>query len=142
MYTNHKAKDLIHDAVKEALKNDGWTVTHEQYSIRYKTLKLTVDLAAERTIAAERADQKIAVEVKSFLSPSPVQDLKLAFGQYVIYLGVLEVTEPERKLYLAVNHTVYQEFLSQEAVELIRQRFQVAIVVIDVVRQEVVQWID
>lgn len=136
------AKDLIHDAVKEALKNDGWTVTHEQYSIRYKTLKLTVDLAAERTIAAERADQKIAVEVKSFLSPSPVQDLKLAFGQYVIYLGVLEVTEPERKLYLAVNHTVYQEFLSQEAVELIRQRFQVAIVVIDVVRQEVVQWID
>lgn len=136
------AKDLIHDAVKEALKNDGWTVTHEQYSIRYKTLKLTVDLAAERTIAAERAGRKIAVEVKSFLSPSPVQDLKLAFGQYVIYLGVLEVTEPERKLYLAVNHTVYQEFLSQEAVELIRQRFQVAIVVIDVVRQEVVEWID
>lgn len=136
------AKDLIHDAVKEALKNDGWTVTHEQYSIRYKTLKLTVDLAAERTIAAERAGRKIAVEVKSFLSPSPVQDLKLAFGQYVIYLGVLEVTEPARKLYLAVNHTVYQEFLSQEAVELIRQRFQVAIVVIDVARQEVVQWID
>lgn len=136
------AKDLIHDAVKEALKNDGWTVTHEQYSIRYKTLKLTVDLAAERTIAAERAGRKIAVEVKSFLSPSPVQDLKLAFGQYVVYLGVLEVTEPERKLYLAVNHTVYHEFLSQEAVELIRQRFQVAIIVIDVVRKEVVQWID
>lgn len=136
------AKDLIHDAVKEALKNDGWTVTHEQYSIRYKTLKLTVDLAAERTIAAERAGRKIAVEVKSFLSPSPVQDLKLAFGQYVVYLGILEVIEPERKLYLAVNHTVYQEFLSQEAVELIRQRFQVAIVVIDVVRQEVVEWID
>jgi hypothetical protein len=136
------AKDLIHDAVKEALKSDGWTVTHEQYSIRYKTLKLTVDLEAERTIAAERAGRKIAVEVKSFLSPSPVQDLKLAFGQYVVYLGILEVIEPERKLYLAVNHTVYQEFLSQEAVELIRQRFQVAIVVIDVVRQEVVEWID
>lgn len=101
------AKDLIHDAVKKALKNDGWTVTHEQYSVRYKTLKLTVDLAAERTIAAERAGRKIAVEVKSFLSPSPVQDLKLAFGQYVVYLGILEVIEPERKLYLAVNHTVY-----------------------------------
>ncbi len=136
------AKDLIHDAVREALKHDGWTITHEQYSIRYKTLKLTVDLAAQRTIAAERADRKIAVEVKSFLSPSPVQDLKLAFGQYIIYLGVLEVTEPERKLYLAVNHTVYKEFLEQEAIELIRRRFQVAIVVIDVARQEVVQWIE
>ncbi|MEZ4869803.1 MAG: element excision factor XisH family protein [Caldilineaceae bacterium] len=136
------AKDLIHDAVKEALKNDGWTITHEQYSIRYKTLKLAVDLAAERTLAAERAGRKIAVEVKSFLSPSPVQDLKLAFGQYVIYLSVLEVTEPDRKLYLAVNHVVYQEFLSQEAIELIRRRFQVAVVVIDITRQEVIQWIE
>jgi len=136
------AKDLIHDMVREALKNDGWTITHEQYSIRYKTLKLSVDLAAEQTLAAERAGRKIAVEVKSFLSPSPVQDLKLAFGQYVIYLGVLEVTEPERKLYLAVAHTVYEEFLSQEAIELIRHRFQVAIVVIDITRQEVVRWIE
>lgn len=99
-------------------------------------------MAAEQTIAAERANQKIAVEVKSFLSPSPVQDLKLAFGQYVVYLGILEVVEPERKLYLAVNHIVYQEFLEQEAIELIRHRFQVAIVVVDVVRREVVQWIE
>lgn len=68
--------------------------------------------------------------------------MKLAFGQYVIYLGVLEVTEPERKLYLAVSHTVYEEFLSQEAIELIRHRFQVAVVVIDITRQEVVQWIE
>lgn len=136
------AKDVIHDAVKQALTNDGWTITSEQYSIRYKTLKLAVDLAAERTIAAERPGRKIAVEIKSFLSPSPVQDLKLAFGQYVLYLGVLEITEPERKLYLAVSHTVYEEFLSQEAVELIRNRFQVAVLVVDVVRQEVIQWIE
>ena len=136
------AKDVIHDAVKQALTNDGWKITSEQYSIRYKTLKLAVDLAAERTIAAERPGRKIAVEIKSFLSPSPVQDLKLAFGQYVLYLGVLEITEPERKLYLAVSHTVYEEFLSQEAVELIRNRFQVAVLVVDVVRQEVIQWIE
>lgn len=62
------AKDLIHDAVREALKNDGWTITHEQYSIRYKTLKLSVDLAAEQTLAAERAGRKIAVEVRVFLA--------------------------------------------------------------------------
>lgn len=44
--------------------------------------------------------------------------------------------------YWTVNYTVYQAFLSQEANELIRRHFQVAIVVIDVTRQEIVQWIE
>lgn len=29
-------KDLYHIPVREALTNDGWTVTHEDYVIQYK----------------------------------------------------------------------------------------------------------
>jgi hypothetical protein len=42
-------------------------------------------LGAERTLAAERGNEKIAVEIKSFLSESQVTELERAVGQYGIY---------------------------------------------------------
>ncbi len=136
------AKDMIHDAVKNALRKDGWTITHDPYTIRYLTLQLSADLGAERPFAAERAGQKIIVEIKSFRSPSPVQDFKLALGQYALYLGLLEVTEPERKLYLAVDQVAYHDFLQQDAIEMIRLRYQVAVLVVNIDQEEIVKWIE
>jgi hypothetical protein len=75
-------KDLIHDAVKNALIKDDWTITHDPYPIQYEEVKLSADLGAERTLAAERGNEKIVIEIKSFVSRSPIQDLKLALGQY------------------------------------------------------------
>ncbi len=77
------AKDLYHDAVVQALIADGWEITHDPLLLSYGGRNLFVDLGAERiTVAAERGEQKIAVEIKSFLSPSPVHDLEEAVGQY------------------------------------------------------------
>lgn len=134
------AKDIIHNAVKNALVKDGWIITHDPYPIEYEEVSLSADLGAERPIAAERGDQKIVVEIKSFIGPSPIQDLKVALGQYVLYLGLLEVIAPERKLYLAVNHQAYQELFKQKAIQLIVKRYEVAVVVVNVVKEEVVEW--
>ncbi|WP_445251197.1 MULTISPECIES: element excision factor XisH family protein [unclassified Microcoleus] len=57
---------------------------------------LNVDLGAEKILAAEKQGRKIAVEVKSFLSVSPVHDLEEALGQYIVYEDILELSEPER----------------------------------------------
>jgi hypothetical protein len=62
-----------------------------------------VDLGAERLIAAEKDATKIAVEIKTFLSPSPVSDLEKALGQFGIYEEVLQVVQPERLLYLVFH---------------------------------------
>jgi len=59
------AKDLFHQAVKRALIKDGWTVTHDPLIIRIDRIKLEIDLAAEKVLAAEKDGQKVAVEVKS-----------------------------------------------------------------------------
>ena len=48
-----------------------------------------IDLAAETPIAAEKAGRKIAIEVKSFLSPSPITNLYDAIGQYIVYRRLL-----------------------------------------------------
>ena len=83
------AKDIIHDQVKNALIKDGWTITHDPYTIDYEEVNMYADLGAERTIAAEQDGQKIVVEVKSFVKRSPMQDFKEAIGQYIIYVEYL-----------------------------------------------------
>lgn len=47
------AKDLFHEAVRNALINDGWTITHDPYPIQLMDFDLDVDLGAERALAAE-----------------------------------------------------------------------------------------
>jgi XisH protein len=51
-----------------------------KFSTRYK---LQIDLAAEALVAAEKDNQFIAVEVKSFLAPSMVSEFHAAIGQSV-----------------------------------------------------------
>ena len=46
--------DIIHNAVKNALINDGWAITDDPYIIQYRRTTLYADLGAERPIAAER----------------------------------------------------------------------------------------
>jgi hypothetical protein len=48
------AKDKIHGAVKSALIKDGWTITADPFLIELGDVDLKADMAAERTIAAER----------------------------------------------------------------------------------------
>ena len=65
------ARDKIHLPVKNALIKDGWTITHDPYTLRYEEVTVQVDLAAERLLAAERGEEKIAIEIKGFRGLSP-----------------------------------------------------------------------
>ena len=133
--------DKIHVKVKTALKKDGWTITHDPYSIEYEDLTLFADLGAEKMFSAEREGRKIVVEVKSFLNLSKVQDFKLALGQYELYNVYLKATAPERKLYLAVGEDIYETFLLREAIKFAVEELKLSLVVVNLETQEVVQWI-
>lgn len=136
------AKNIYHDAVLQALAADGWTITHDPLTIAFGGKDLFVDLGAERvTIAAEKGGQKIAVEIQSFLSPSPVRDLQEAVGQYEIYRAVLTETEPERLLYLAVPRRVSEGLLAERFGQMILTRLQLRLLVFDEEQQRIVKWI-
>ncbi len=79
------AKDVFHEPFTRALLKEGWTITHDPLTIPFDGTELFVDIGAERLIGAERDGERIAVEIKSFLKPSPIQDLKEAVGQYILY---------------------------------------------------------
>ena len=119
---------------------DGWIITADPYTIRYEEVMLFADLGAERPLAAERAGQRIVVEVKSFLGPSPIHDLKLALGQYSLYLGFLELIDPERKLYLAISDKTFADLFMQKAIQVIVQRYQIPLLAVNVETEEVVSW--
>lgn len=97
------AKDIYHQPVKNALIRDGWTITNDPYFIKYEDAELYADLAAEKPIAAERQGEKIVVEIKSFIGKSLMYDFHNAVGQYIVYRDLIELTEPDYNIYLAVN---------------------------------------
>jgi hypothetical protein len=134
--------DIIHNAVKNALIKDGWSITDDPYVIQYRKTMLYADLGAERPIAAERDGQKLVVEVKSFIGASKIQDLKEALGQYDIYRYLLEETAPDRKLYIAISNVAYNTFFTQDVTQLILNKHQLPIIVVDMEIEEIVQWIN
>ncbi len=95
------AKDIFHEAVKVALEKDGWTITHDPYSLEALGTAININLGAEKLIGAQRGVDYIAVEIKSFIGPSLVYDFHLALGQYMNYLRALRKSDPVRKLFLA-----------------------------------------
>lgn len=135
------AKDLYHDAVKNALIKDGWTITHDPYWMKVGTKDMFVDLGAERLLAAEKAEQKIAVEIKSFVSNSEMDDLKNAIGTFVLYQTALAEKDPQRKLFLAVPQTVIKDLFEEELGQLLMKNHLARIIGYDSQTEEITQWI-
>ncbi|MEB3343595.1 element excision factor XisH family protein [Okeania sp.] len=63
------------------------------------TRNVQVDLGAEKLIAAERGATKIAVEVKSFISPSLINELEKAWGQFFFYSTILQKPDPTSNIF-------------------------------------------
>ena len=86
--------------------------------------------------------KKIAVEVKSFLSKSFMNNFHEAMGQYLDYRSALEDFEPERTVYLALpthayNHTVFQGRFIQKRLH----EENAQLIIFEPVKNEIIQWI-
>ncbi|MBP5973898.1 hypothetical protein HW132_14425 [Brasilonema sp. CT11] len=75
------AKDIYHDAVRNALEKESWKITKDPFILRWGTRDLCIDLGAQKPIAAKKSGQKIAVEIKSFVGASPITDLEKGGSQ-------------------------------------------------------------
>lgn len=134
------AKDIIHDSVKQAIEKAGWTVTNDQYTVQFAEFTVYADLAAERVLAAQRGTEKIAIEIKSFIKRSAVQDVRDALGQYMMYQAYLGKIEPDRKLYMAISSRTYRDVFGLKAVQFLVEKFSIATIVVDIEREEIIEW--
>ena len=100
-----------------------------------------MDLGAERLLGAERAGEKIAVEIKSFTGISALQDFYNALGQFNFYQFALEKKMPERLLHLAVPADVYEEFFSENFIEDMLVRYKVRLLIYQTTNPKIEAWI-
>lgn len=136
------AKDKYHEEVKTALINDGWSITHDPYKIMIGRRRGYIDLGAERSIiAAERGNEKIAVEVKSFIGHSDLDDFGDALGQFLIYWKALKKKEPNRSLFLAVPLGFYNRFFDDPFFVELAQDFDIKMVLYNENMPKIEQWI-
>jgi hypothetical protein len=135
------ARDIYHNSVKNALIKDGWTITHDPLRLSWGGKDLYVDLGAEQLLAAEKAEQQIAVEIKSFVGDSEVDDLEKALGQYILYRTVLSEREPNRMLYLAVPKDILRDIFKEPLGQLLLKHNLVQIIGFDPQAEVIVEWI-
>ena len=136
------AKDLFHDAVRKALLKEQWVITADPLIIKIEGVKFEIDLAAEKVFAAQKAGRKIAVEVKSFLRNSALTDFHVALGQFLNYRLALQMSEPDRSLYLAVPFDTFDSFFQERFVKVAVSLYQLKLVVYDPLKEVVIEWRD
>lgn len=134
-------KDIYHDTVKNSLIKDGWLITDDPLILSIGKKDLFIDLGAEKLIAAEKDHHKIAVEIKSFIGQSQVNDLENALGQYILYHEVLLEKQEPRTLYLALKKSAYQEIFTEPIGQILLKRKLINLVVFDPQKEVILQWI-
>jgi len=126
---------------RDALIKDGWTITHDPFQVQYGDADLSIDLGAEKVIAAEKGELKIAVEVKSFVAKSLIYEFHEVLGQYLNYRRILRLTHQEdRQVILAVPLEAYDRLFRKEFVQITLEEEEVQYFVFDTSKNEIVLW--
>lgn len=134
------ALDSIHEAVKNALIKDGWTIVDEQVSLRFGEIGGYVDLEIERPpILAYKENERIFVEIKTFAGRSFVRDLQQAIGQYELYRDLIRYKALDHQLYLAVPQTVYDYYFVRPTTKRIIQDHNILLFVVDIEQERIVK---
>jgi hypothetical protein len=132
--------DAHHEAVKQALLKDGWSVTREQFSVLYKGLRVFIDMAAEKFVDGEDGSEKIAIEVKVFDQSPFLSDFEKAIGQYSLYRFMLRKVRIKRRLFLAVSEKASREFFSIPAVTEYTTQHRIHLLIFDPESEEILKW--
>ena len=135
------ARDLFHYIVRSALEKDGWIITDDPLSIRYGGVDIQIDLGAEKLLAAEKGTDKIAVEIKNFVSASKISEFHTALGQFINYRTALRLEDPNRILYLAVPSAIYNDFFILTFTQIIVSENKLKLIIYDVDNEEIIEWI-
>lgn len=134
-------RDIIHDAVRTALEKEQWIITDDPLYVKVEGGRgIEIDLGAERLIAAQRGNKKIAVEIKSFLSTSILNSFHQALGQYLDYRDALEENEIKREIFIALPEEIYNQIEVFPFILRRIQKYKLKLIVIDIETQKIVLW--
>ncbi len=136
------ARDLFHYAVRAALEKEKWVITDDPLKVGAGGAKFEIDLGAERLVGADRGEERIAIEIKTFAGDSPITDYHAALGQFLNYRLALELNNIDRSLYLAIPTLIYEAFFQKEFLKISVERYQIKLIVYEPVTEVIERWIN
>lgn len=137
------ARDIYHEHVRESLENDGWSITDDPFKLNFdeEDKNMYIDLGAEKVIIANKENQKIAVEIKSFIGDSVTSDFHIAVGQYMNYKALLKKIAPDRKLFLAISEEAYSQISKSIMLSFLLKVNRLKIIIFNPINKEIIKWI-
>jgi len=135
-------RDAIHAQVRAALINDGWQIIADPYRIVYKDATLEADMKADKLLVATRDKQSIIIEVKSFLQPSFIHEFLAACGQYQAYKYLLEEKGQTETIYMAIITRSISDNSGAKQYRKLVERFDIRLLVVDIEKEEITQWVE
>jgi XisH protein len=134
------AYDNCHQQIVSTLLKAAWVVDDKQVYLRVDRLTMVADIRAQ--ISNGNVQQIIIVEVKCFADPrNDMDELYRAVGQYLLYRSALQIRQSEWPIYLAIPTTVYNRLFVKPVVQSVVTRNEIKLIVVDVEREEIVQWL-
>jgi hypothetical protein len=135
------ALDNCHKQVVNALIKAGWIVDTTAYFLEHDETVIYPDIRAH--LANGKTQDIIVVEVKCFSDKSAYQnEFYRAVGQYLFYRTIMILKQIPGKLYLSVPITVYESYFVTDSVAETIKSSQISLVIVDIEREEIVQWLD
>lgn len=92
-------------------------------------------------MSAQKGDEKIVIEIKSFVNPSFIYDLERVVGQYIIYRNFLKRTATDYKIYLALTQLVYKSNFD-ETISIIIDENEINLIIVDSEQEIITKWIN
>ena len=135
------ARDIFHENVKQALIEEGWNVTNDPLTFKIGKVQVQIDLGAERLIAAEKGEEKIAIEIKTFGNVSFITALYEAIGKYIVYRNVLSLSQSDRTLFLAIPENIYNRFFDEKVIRKTIEDEKIKLVIYNQLTQTITQWV-
>ena len=122
-----------HSEVNRALQKNGWVISSEQ--IRFDS-----DILAVVDMEVMKDGETAYILIKCFSDPNITQEIFGAVGQYLVYRTLLNKVKSEAVLYLSVPENIYQKHFTDP----IRRALQsngIKMIIVDLAKEEIVQWI-
>lgn len=137
------ARDLIHEAIKQALINDGWIILKDPYRIELvdDAKFYQVDLAADKHLDAKKGNREILVEIKTLSGTSILHQFHGILGQYLLYRDAMREQKIHKDLYLAVSSNGLDKL---NEIKFIRRRiaqYDIKIICVSLQTEKILQWI-
>jgi hypothetical protein len=134
-------RDLYHDLVKNALRKDGWRITHDVLPLRLRQDIAAEEAWATQLLAAEKDERKIAVAINSFVGRSELTDLVQAWGQLTLARPRVHAMAADRVVYLAVRQATYNACCAGPDGALLLEQQHMQLLVFDPRTEAIVHWV-